>query len=200
MSKIKSNKEYSIRLVFPEIGNFYFYRNDFKYNWSNSKTKNNYLFTKDLSKARKWKIKKIVDELVDDISSSKGDIYLLLGNDISLMPEYMKSNITCSMKKYRYRIDKISTKKHIEQVRLDINGLDILLLEDSEIITKLINSKKTDSEFFSFLKKFENDIKQYRKFNGFLSIFDNKSYIEIIDSSFNFRTLKLNTIKLINEE
>lgn len=190
MSKLKSKREYAIRLVFPEVGEYYLSR--IESTWNNC----NYLFTSDLSKVQKWKTKNKLDEIIKNISESKNSIFLLLGTETDLLPKY-KDDITYSMKKYRFLIKKITTKDNIDKIRSDIGNLDLVLLEDSSIITNLIQNNNVDKETLNFLKKFENDIRLYRKLNGYLSIFDDNKYIDIVDASYGFRYLKL---KALNEK
>lgn len=189
MSKLKSKREYAIRLVFPEVGEYYLSR--IEKQWS----KCTYLFTSELTKVQKWKTKNKVDDIIKKISESKNSIYLLLGTETNLLPKY-KDNISFSMNKYRFLIKDIMTKENIDKIRSDINGLDAVLLEDLSLIADLIQYKKIDKDTFVFLKKFEKDIHLYRILNGY-SIFDDNKYIDIVDASYGFRYLKL---KALNEK
>lgn len=185
MSKLKiNNQEYAIRLVFPEVGDFYLSRIESKWNCCN------YLFTSKLSKAQKWKTKNKIEEILIHISESEDSIFLLLDSDTDLPPKY-KDLIICSMKKYRFLIKKITTKDNIDKIRSNIDGLDLVLLEDSNIITNLIQNANIDNDTLRFLKKFKIDIQLYRKLNGYLSFFDDDKYIEVVDASYGFRRLKM---------
>ena len=81
--KRKSNKEYAIRLVHPEWGDWYYQYTPENYYWGRSNT--DPVFTQNLSKVTTWKTTKSVEQKISDIQESlnkKKKIRLNFGKNV----------------------------------------------------------------------------------------------------------------------
>jgi hypothetical protein len=199
----RTNKEYSIKLVHPEFGVFYYQYSNLN-SWNGVGT---YFFTQNLSKVSTWKnikyTEKKILKITETLESRKAKI--LLSFDDDLKNKFItNSKLIISRKKYYYPItNKIVSKTHINLSKNKIDELNKTLVNDSKSITKLIKkSKHVEKEFMSIFKKLENDINSYRKEHKFLESNKNSEdiYIDIVDASYNFRLLKLRTLKTVQNE
>ena len=118
MSKLKTNKEYAIKLTHPEFGDYYF-----SYDRWNIKYRN-YIFTKSLKKVMTWKTIKFAEKqinlLLSNLNSGKGKVLLSF---IDCFDDNIKSLIITSRKKNFYVINSVNYKTQINQdvdVYLDI--------------------------------------------------------------------------------
>jgi hypothetical protein len=200
MGRRKTNKEYTIRLVHPELGEFYYhYTNG---DWG----RNTYFFTRDLHKVTTWKTVKYVDGEIKKIilnldAKSKSKILLEFGKDVP--KEELLLKMTISRKKYYYPITKVSSRFHIDNAKNTLNKLEETLLNDSKFITKMIKkSRHVEDGFMHIVNKLTNDLNLYRKEYSFLE--NNKDsepiYLDIVDASYGFRLLKLKTLKKAQTE
>lgn len=205
MPRIKTNKEYAIRLVHKDLGTFYFnYINDNP--WYNGSTLK-YVFTKDLNKVKTWKTLSFAERYIDDISTklktSKSYIILPYGTEFPDVPDKYKDSIKLYRTKYEYRIDKIVSRIHIQKSEEIISELDKSLLTDSKHIFKTIKKLLfMEDGFEKIVSKLAKDVKEYKKNHKFLhSVKDcDDVYLDIVDASFNFRTLKLRNLKVLDQE
>lgn len=62
----KTTKEYAIRLVHPELGEWYYHYNNNNYQC------NTFFFTQDLNKVITWKTLKFVEKEIQDITENIG--------------------------------------------------------------------------------------------------------------------------------
>lgn len=195
MGKRKSTKDYAIRLIHPDIGEYYFNYCD---------NSNNFVFTQTLSRVQTWKTNETLNWQIENIESKlksqSSRIILSLGKDVSDIKEEIKTKLICSMKRYYYPISCIKSKQLIENAKNNIIRLDKSLLPDSELITDMIkHSRQTDKNFISILKTLESDVNLYRKEYAYLQKNKNAEeiFLDIVDASYNFRLLKLKTLKNI---
>jgi len=199
MGRIKTRKDYAIRLTHPELGEYYYhYTNDV---WSDRK----FFFTQNLSKVNTWKTLKYAEK---QISTIKEKLDKKLGNKILLelgadIDPTSYPNSFLSRKKYYYPIGSVMSKTHIENAKNNLEKLDETLLADSKMITSLIKkSKHIGKDFMVIFEKMATDLYQYRKDYTFLE--QNKNvepiYLDIVDASYNFRLLKLRTLKTFQTE
>jgi len=205
MTRLKSNKEYAIKLVHPEFGDFYLtYKNTPVYN-----TPLTYFFSKNLSKVSTWKtlsyLEKEVSEIYKKLDNSIGKIHLSFGelnmnddvDNLILDNTIFKQKMIISRKKYYFPISDITSKELVENAKEIINNLNTTLIEDSKNITNLlIDSNQMEKSFMKTFGKLGSDIHLYRKNKNFLEKFkdNNYAYLEIVDASYKFRLLKLKTL------
>ena len=201
MVRIKTNKEYTIRLVHPEFGTFY-------YNYS---TYDNCVFTQKLSRVAKWKTYFLVEQKIKDLeaqlSRKTWKIHLSFGTEVS---DEIKNKISCNRKKYYYDVTSITSKHQFEKATDNIDNLKKTLVTDSETISEtisnLIRNGFTDCFFDKIsiiLKKFNGDINSYKKDYNYLKKCNHRdvgAYLDIADASYGFRLLKLKTLKDIQNE
>lgn len=200
MPRLKTNKEYAIKITHPEFGEYY-------YSHYNDGYPTKYVFVKDLSKVLTWKTKSFVEkqiiEIISNLHSHIGHILLSLGNDIK---QELKSKVILSKKKYYYLINAVTSREIIETAQNDLDRLNVTLLEDCINITKLIEKnkhveKEFQKEFIKIFKQLGSDINLCRKSYNLLDNPQNaKVFIEIADASYKFRLLKLRTLNKIKEE
>lgn len=203
MPRIRTNKQYAIRLVHKDLGNFYFnYLNDGGY-YNDSKK---YMFIKDLNKVHKWKtlsvIEEYIEELISNLKSSKNKISIQFGKTMPNVPVEYKDKIENYRGRYYLNINKGVISKHvIEKSERTIKKLDETLENDSFFVyDKIKNSSHVKiTDFDKIVKKLANDIRTYQKSYNELENINKKGseiyYLDIVDASFNFRTLKLRNLK-----
>ena len=196
--RVKSRKDYTIKLVHPEMGEFYFHYYNRDY------TRYNYYFTQNLNKVKVWKTSKFVESQIKDIfdklDDKKGKVFLEFGEEPN---EEMKSKLTISRKKYYFTINSIMSKIHIDNAKNNISELNETLVNDSKLITKLIRKNKhIEKDFMKIINKLTNDINMYRKDYNFLEKSKDSEpvFIDIVDASYGFRLLKLKTLKKVQIE
>ena len=194
MSRFKSNKEYSIRLTHPEFGEYYFQYSNYDYA---------FIFTKSLNKVAKWKTIDLVEKkIIKIISKIEGSSKIILPFGKNIDEKYKtdeyKDLIYCSMKKYFFIIKNAQSKIQYRISKENIDKLNESLLIDVENIKNLIkNNGHIEKDFMSNITNLTKDIHQYRKDYSIVKKIVSKSnpvLLDIIDSSYNFRTLKLKTL------
>ena len=209
MPRFKSHKDYAIKLIHPEFGDFY-------YGYNNYKT---YIFTKNLKRVTKWKTKKVAEEHIDYIiNDTKKSSYeygahkalLSFGKDIDndIKDNIPANNLVYSMKRYYCSVNNLCTKdciekakslheKQIKEAKKQIE--ESTLLSDIEFIKQsVIDNKHIEKKFTKNIDKLKKDINEYTKNYNFLKNIDNKKeyiMLEIVDASYGFRRLKLKTLK-----
>lgn len=223
----KTNKEYAIRLVHPEFGEYYF--NYVKYSDSNYGYSNihNFMFTKDLSKVKKWKILDVVNynisNMTDKVQKISKDNILLQIDDNAVKSDKM----IISRKKYYYQISQIGSESIVCKIKEKIEKCNEILLSLKESIKKekdyynnlnlikneikneidIENISKYHSDILSRLNSIKKNIKKCKSYqtdiddlNKKLSEIETGIKIDIVDASFNFRLKKLKTLKIIEEK
>jgi len=195
MPRFKSNKQYSIKIHHSEFGEFY-------YSYDNSYCC--FVFTKNLNRVKKWKTKSIVEKKIEEIinyinyakniSKYNPRILLAFGKNID---DEIKNRMLCSNKRYFYTIKAVTSNFTVKNAEENIEKLDKSLNIDIEHISQLIKNKKhIEKDFMDIIKKLTKDIVSYRADYSYLQKIKNESvYIDIINSSFGFRGLKLKNIK-----
>lgn len=201
MPRIRTNKQYAISLVHNDLGNFYFnYLNDGGYNGDYKK----YMFTKNLNKVHKWKtlsvVEEYIEELVSNLKFNKNKISIQFEKTIPNVPIEYESKIENYRGRYYLDINKITSKNIIDKSKTVLENLDETLEMDSFFIyNKIKNCSHTEiDDFDKIIKKLANDIKKYQY--NYKRLEENKKmldncYLDIVDASYNFRTLKLRNLK-----
>lgn len=209
MPRRKTNKEYAIRLVHPDLGEYYFNYNNTGDNYAYYNNKpSSFMFTQTLKKVNIWKTLSVVEaqilQMIEDLNSKKGKILIPFGSELNEnWSEKAKANMIFKRKKYYYQINNIVSKYHIDSAKSNIKKLDETLLADSIMITEMIkNSLHLEKDFMKKIKQFENDINSYRKDYSLLDKHMNfdVAYLDIVDASYGFRYLKLKTLKELSNE
>ena len=204
----KSNKEYAIRLVHPDFGEYYFNYDNRNYDNLNHGTYI-FMFTQTLSNVRKRKTLKIVEKQILDITNKLSDsinnkILIPITEELrEKLNEEIKSKLLFQRSKYYFIIQSVISKYHVNDAKNNIERLNVSLIEDSKQITNSIRETlHIEKDFMKVLKKFESDINQYRKDYSFLEKHTNieVAYLDIVDASYGFRYLKLKTLREINIE
>ena len=210
--RAKLRKDFAIKLIHPEMGDFYFHYSNRIYNNSNriynnsNRIYNNYTFyfTQNLNKVNTWKTSKYAETQIKQISeylqNKNAKILLEFGEEPN---EEMKKKLTVSRKKYYFTINSVISKIHFEEAKNNINKLNETLINDSKMITKLIRKcKHVEKDFLKIVNKLTNDINLYRKDHSFLE--KNKDsepiFLDVVDASYGFRLLKLRTLKKVQIE
>lgn len=200
MGRRKIIKEYTIKLIHPELGEWYYHYNNNYYN------KSCFYFTQDLSKVTTWKtikyvqreIKKIIEKLE---KSKKYKIFLEFGKDPK---EELKDKMNISRKKYYYPIESVTSKVHFDNAKTTIDTLNKSLVDDSKMITKMIRKNKhIEDNFNDLINKLVSDVKEYKENFNFLeknNKNNSKILLDIVDASYGFRLLKLRTLKKKSED
>lgn len=199
--RAKSNKEYAIRISNPKVGDFYYSH----YNENGRKC----MFTQDLSKVSKWKTKKIVEGIIKDyLIRSNYNLVISLGKvDTDYVPT--DKNKYVFRKRLYYSIPAVAEKGKIVEVNesmeliydslkrqlMDFNNL----LSDDDFLRKQYEKENRD-----ILNKFVNDINIFKKHQNniikYTKDLENTFFLDIVNASFNFRTLKIKTLNTINEK
>lgn len=225
MPKIKTSKEFAIKLIHPDFGEFYFSY----FGWNN--TQHHYVFVQNLSKVSKWKTTKFAEKQVkimqDNLKNERGKIMLSFGSDID---DSLKPLMTVSKRKYYLPITDIKilsdTTNATENIRKNneefknTSGvfLDSFKNIQDDLVLKLkdyILDNNASMENIN-IDKYLSDVKLFVKNTNILSksintYLSNKkvleesaryngSYLDIVDASYNFRGLKLKTLKTIDED
>lgn len=206
MGRRKGHKEYAIKLVHPELGDYYYHYNNNGgyYNPCKNNALFSFYFTQNLNKVSTWKTLKFVEkqilEIKNRLDQKNGKILIELGKDAK---DELKENAILSRKKYYYPIKSIMSKVHIDNAKNNLDKLNQTLVEDSKLITKLIKSSKhLEKDFMKIFHKLHDDINSYRKDHNFLEMNSNAEpiFLEIVDASYSFRLLKLKTLKKIQND
>lgn len=198
MGRIKTNKEYTIKLIHPEFGEYYLYyiRNN---SYGNGIS---YIFTKNLNKVLTWKTIKYVEEemksIKDRLSNVTGDILLSFGENVN---EELKPRLIYSRKKYFFKVSFATSHALMEEAQNNINSLNISLLTDSELIFETIkNGMHFEKEFSKIIKNLDSQISKYRTEYFFLEKSKtNGVFVDIVDASYNFRFLKLKNLNNLSD-
>ena len=199
MPKFKSNKEYALKLNHPEFGDFYF--NCYTIPTWREK---NFKFTKDLSKVKKWKTKKFVENVISIIDTNlkrkSGEIILMFGDEVE---DLLKSKLVLDKKKYYHHIKFIRNYEILNKSKDDFYKIHDILILNSEELTKILKSENFDrNDFIEAKKMFNNNMAIHtKKYN----ILENNNMGEnivfnIVDASFGFRLLKLKNLKSVQEK
>jgi hypothetical protein len=221
MSKIKTNKEYAIKIIHPEFGEFYY-----SYNGWN-RFYRTYIFTKNLSKVLTWKTNKFAEKQIDLILSNlemnKGKIFLSLGCEVD---DNIKHSAILSRKKYFYPIISAKSKLVINNAIDNIQecGLNLITLKneiesinnfkDNFVIKnfesvfncdKILYNLEDAEKYIAEIKNASNIL--YNFYNNSISYIenckiveddklrsDNEIYLDIVDASYKFRKLKLKNL------
>ena len=226
MSKIKTNKEYAIKVVHPEFGDFYF-----SYD-GHGGFKKTYIFTKNLSKVVTWKTskfaKKQIDLILSYLETDKGKILLSLGEEVD---ENVKNRTILSRKKHFYPVNLAKSKLRVNDAIINIKGLNSNMIVNSKNLIKSIDnlsknifinnfeSSFDDRKMFLNLEHTEESIKKIKDSLNVLGKFYNDSifyvdehktiknyeedvdvYLDMVDASNNFRGLKMRTLKKLEEK
>lgn len=200
MSRIKNNKEYSIRLK-TFFGDWYYSHTNI--NYDNRYTKKTIIFTKKLSKVAKWKTLDIVEKQILSISinNNSPNNNILLSLDGMNLDNLDKNKIITIRKKLYYKISIVESDIHIKKAENNVNELNKIMIEDAENIVSLIKENKhIENDFNKFFKQFDKNIKLYRKDYLYLKNIKSKNiegYLDIVNSSFNFRNLKIKNLNNI---
>lgn len=197
--RAKTNKEYAIRISHPKMGDFYYsHYNDRKC-----------MFTQDLSKVSKWKTKRIVEGIIKDyLISGKYNIVLSLGKvDVDYIPD--DKNKYVSRKRLYYNISTVAEKRKIlefnESMELVYDSIKKQLVDFNNLLTDDDFLKKQyEKENRDILNKFVNNINIFKKHQNsiikYTKDLENTFFVDIVNASFNFRTLKIKNLNIINEK
>lgn len=223
----KTNKEYAIRLVHPELGEFYFSYIKYSDSYRSYNDIISFMFTKDLSKVKKWKtldiVKNEVMNMPDIIRKSSANSVLLKIDD-----SVKTGKVIISRKKYYYSITNIGSEIYINKFKEKIENINKIIFDlkksikeekinynniKLEIKTKIENDQDIDNiikghhvflEKLNIIKKDINNCKKYQielnKLNIHLNDIENGIKIDIVDASFNFRLKKLKMLNTFQEE
>lgn len=225
MAKIKTNKEYAIKIFHPEFGEFYYSYDG----WNVSHR--TYIFTKNLSKVTTWKTTKFVEKqinlILSKLDSDKGKIFLSLGVNVNAD---IKNVALLSRKKYFYPITVAKSKINVNDAIENMQHMNLCLIDDSKNVIKSINDLNSNvlindfesnfdkEKMFIDLNKAEYCVEKIKEAVNILENFYNDSiicvnshktienykkdvdiYLDIVDASYCFRALKLKTLKQISE-
>jgi len=193
MAIIKSNRDYTIRLRL-DFGDYYLSRVD----------SNTYYFTQKLSSVKKWKTLKGASDSIKNMTNIYSKIVIPLGVDISKYSVEIQKFSYCVANKYYFKISKLNTIR-VNNKYLD-NEQEKLVDEMNKIgisINDAINSKLINVDFLKIqslelvqkAKEYDDIVKQKAK-NQVNSNFE----LNLVDVSFNFRTLKMKNLAEINKE
>jgi hypothetical protein len=201
MTRFKSHKDYAIKMVHPEFGDFYFSYADTYANL--------YIFTKNLKRVCKWKTKNSILSKINEIieSTHRSRILLSFGKDVNDSFKnriLIDKNMTVSMKRYYYRVRNVSTSVFIKEAQINIDAISKTLVPDVESIRQaIINNAVDEKKFMDKLQEFIKDINEYRKNYSIIKKYtrntEGLAFIDIVDASYGFRNLKLKTLKNVNE-
>lgn len=205
MARRKTTKEYAIRLIHPELGEYYFnYMNTG--NYYSSKQIPEYVFTQTLKKVNTWKTKNVVEKFVKDIVSTvngkKRKIYIPLGKELDEnLSREIKSKIVCIKKRFYFSIENIFTDSEVVRLKEENEKIHSAIVIDSKFIKKKIKEEDfTSEDFLIVLNKFNNSIKRYNKNTNTLNTTLLEGRIDIVNASYGFRYLKLKNLKSIEPE
>lgn len=204
---IRSSKTYSMKITHPIMGEYYFsYINSFDYR--NPK----FVFTQNLSKVKKWKNKKSVEHFIISMKKTiKGDswyhsgsIVIPLGKTLDPKLKNLK-NIELINKRYFFYIknikEEIDIKKEIKKLDETKKLIKSRSKEYNELLDNIFENRGKMDSLIRISNSITNHIRNYINKDKFIN--EHKvnetdfldSHIEVVDSSFNFRKLKLRTLK-----
>ena len=108
-------------------------------------------------------------------------------------------------KGYVYYITSITSKTHLDKAKNDVKQLSESLLNDSKMVTKLIKTPSfmsVSNNVKKILQGLVKDVNLYEKSYNYVQKNKNVEpvYLDIVDASYNFRFLKLKTLKGIQKE
>ena len=205
MARRKTTKEYAIRLIHPDLGEYYFnYMNTG--NYYSSKQHPEYVFTQTLKKVNTWKTKDVVEKFVKNIVSTVNNkqrkIYIPLGKELDEnLSVDIKSKVVCIKKRYYFSIENIFTNSEVLHINEENEKLNVSITADSKYITKKIKEEDfTSQDFLIVLNKFNNNIKRYNKNTKVLNSCLLEGRIDIVNASYGFRYLKLKNLKSIEPD
>lgn len=202
MGRRKLIKEYAIRLIHPELGEWYYHY------CNNNYGRYEFFFTQDLNKVLTWKTLKFTNKeiqvMIKNLEKGNYGAHKILLEFGKTPKEELKDKMIISRKKYYYIIKSIPISKfHIENAQNIIDNLDKSLVEDSKNITKILKKNKKSDNLPILINKLSNDIDRYKKEAFFLEKTTQNSgnyVLDIVDASYNFRLLKLRTLKKVQVE
>jgi len=189
MPRIKSNKEYAIRLTIPsipELGHYYYSYNNNGDSFASSESR--YMFTQDLSKVNKRKtlvrVKNDIIQIQDTLKLDKGEILISFGKKLDEdINENVKSKLFLHRGTYYLKINKVFSNYQIENAKKIKNDLDKTLSKDAQYIADIIKNSQHLSKNVNLYRKSYNLIKENEM--------TMPSTLDIVDASHNFRFLKL---------
>lgn len=223
MPRIKTSKEFAIKLIHPQFGDFYF-----SYaGWNSGQYQ--YVFVQNLSKVTKWKTTKFTEKqinlIISNLKQKKGRIMISFG---SIIDESLKLIMIESKRKYYLPVTLLKTKIELNKATDSVNKNNFMFKENSknfldsfkniqnDLIFKLndyildgdasmenIDIDKYTSDVDQFLKNTKNLSKNIKNYISDKKIIEEAKkydgvYLDIVDASYNFRGLKLKTLKAID--
>jgi hypothetical protein len=183
----KNNKEFAIRLYHPEFGYFYYsHAND-------SYTRNKkFYFVQNLKSVSKWKKKDVAEKNMEYILS-KNYHTLILSFDKS--SDIQHTDIEVYGKRKYYTINRIPlTETNIETLKTKSVELEKSLNNNFDMMSELFNKKIFNDDFFKRVNLFNKDTRAYKNIHEKLRS-DEGVHLDIVDVSFNFRSLKLKKLQ-----
>ena len=162
-----------------------------------------FMFTKDLIKVKTWKTlncaKETISSMISNLEKNLSQILIPLTKEQE--SKFEESKLIFIRKKAYYPIKSITSQLQYNLSKEVINKLSPVLAEDSKKITDLIEGNKiTDIEFMPIFRKFENDVHEYiTGFNLVERHNNGEPLLDIVDASYGFRLIKLQTLAKIQE-
>lgn len=209
MPKNKIFKDFAIKLIHPDFGDFY-------YSW---RREHNYVFVKELPKVMKWKTTKFTEKQIkliqSDLEKNKGSILLSFGDNVN---DSLKSRMIISKKRYYFPITEIIDMSNLNVAKEGINKYNsefkdvyekfLVSLKDikNDLLLKNTDEKTFINDINENILTFKNFVKDTNKLSKNIDNYlyhknileelstHSGSYLDIVDASYNFRKLKLNTI------
>lgn len=194
MGRIKTNKQYSIRLKHVELGDFY-------YSYTNSRKQ--HIFTKKLKSVAKWKTKSLVERKVNFIVRHKYDKHSIilfirkLNKDEN--PIFSTNTFTKNRIIYIY-VENIENRKKLEDSFNENLSLHESIKENFDVVGEFFKNELLIENYKNDFKKvFDNLVTNINKYKKNMNILSKNSkqcsVIDIINSSYNFRGVKLKMLK-----
>jgi hypothetical protein len=202
MSRIKSNKEYALKITHPEYGDFYLSHVQ-KYRFGN-KLDHGYIFTKDLTKVRKWKSEKYILNCIEEIkkylNNKNADIKLVFGSNVR---DELKTKLSFYGKRYFLMIPFITSEEMLKNAKDEFDKTNEKLISSSKEFVKILKKKNFNTEDFSENYRVFNNHK-YNHARHYECLENHKKgeevFFNIANASFGFRLLKLRTLKAYQED
>jgi hypothetical protein len=187
----KNNKEYAIRLYHPEFGDFYYSHSNDTYTRSKK-----FCFVKNLKRVAKWKKKDVAEKNMEYIL---GKNYHILFLSFDKNSEIQHTDIEVYGKRKYYTINRLPlTEKNIETLKLKNEELEKSLSINFDLMSELFNKKIFNDDFFKRVNLFKKDTKTYKDNHEKLRS-DEGVILDVVDASFNFRSLKLKKLQETEE-
>lgn len=202
MGRTKKIREYAIRITHPELGSFYFAHE----NW------NTYMFTHELPKVKKWKTLKVIEEQVnritDNANGGRNPTVRFYCSHLEI-PEHLRRNTQIIRRKNTYFVNHLISKDRVKNTENDMGIIYENIKNQMGTIKNQIDNdtfikNQYDDDFYSSFNEFTKNVSEYRKkqriIHRQLKSKYESVYIDIVDVSFNFRTLKLKTLNKKSKE